>query len=464
MGSLFVGATRPLCRYPLGGRAASAAFHFTVTGAHINTGGTSPGRPGGHLRWPQHRPHALARVPPHHIASCRAASKTLGPGGGGAAEEPPPTVDISSRLKALQSARVVYGSAASIGHAQEGHPESNERVPAILRALEDANLTPRARGPEVMELTGVRPARASQVAAVHTPAYVRGLEKVMERAADEGLIYVDGSGPTFATPTTYTDCLQAAGTGLAVVDCVVAASEAYGKAPAGFALVRPPGHHAVAAGPMGFCLVDHIAVAARHCQLRHGLQRVLIVDFDVHHGNGTNDIFFHDPDVLFLSTHQKGSYPGTGRMEEVGEGPGEGYTINLPLPGGAGDAAMAATMEHVIAPAALRFRPDVILVSAGYDAHYEDPLAGLQFTTGTYYRLTKGIQELAQQLCQGRVVFFLEGGYNLRSLSNSVADSFRALLGEGSLSSQLDDPLVLYEEPENSVKDAITQLRSLHSL
>jgi acetoin utilization deacetylase AcuC-like enzyme len=161
---------------------------------------------------------------------------------------------------------------------------------------------------------------------------------------------------------------------------------------------------------------------------------------------------------------QAGSYPRTGKMEEVGEGAGEGTSLNLPLPGGSGNETMSYVFEEVIVPAAQRFKPDIILVSAGYDAHFEDPLAGLQFTTGTYYQLAKGIKELASELCGGRCVFFLEGGYDLRSLSNSVAESFRAFLGDASLSSKLDNPAVLYDEPSIIARQAIDKVKSLHSL
>ncbi|KAF6167179.1 hypothetical protein GIB67_029817 [Kingdonia uniflora] len=361
-------------------------------------------------------------------------------------------------------ARVLYCVSPAMGHNQESHPESHFRVPAIISALEKMELTPKFRGSEVIELQNFKPASVEDIASVHAKAYVYGLEKAMSRASREGLILIEGSGPTYATATTYQESLIAAGAGISLVDAVVVASKVSKNPPVGFALIRPPGHHAIPKGPMGFCVFGNVAIAARHVQRVHGLKRVFIIDFDVHHGNGTNDAFYEDPDIFFLSTHQDGSYPGTGKIDTIGQGNGEGTTLNLPLPGGSGDAAMRSVFEEVIVPCAQKFKPDIILVSAGYDAHALDPLAGLQFTTSTYYMLASNIKQLARELCGGRCVFFLEGGYNLKSLSYSVADSFRAFLGEPSLASQFDNPAILYEEPSAKVKQAIQRVKHIHSL
>ncbi|KAH9626514.1 hypothetical protein KSS87_003293 [Heliosperma pusillum] len=330
----------------------------------------------------------------------------------------------------LASTKVIYSVAPAVGHNQESHPESNLRVPAIASALEQMKLTPKAMG----------------------------------KASDQGLILIEGSGPTYATSSTFQDSLIAAGAGLAVVDSVVAASRYSAEPPVGFALIRPPGHHAIPKGPMGFCVFGNIAIAARYAQRVHGLKRVFIIDFDVHHGNGTHDAFYEDPDIFFLSTHQDGSYPGTGKINEVGRGQGEGASLNLPLPGGSGDFAMRTVFDEVIVPCVQNFKPDIILVSAGYDGHVLDPLASLQFTTGTYYMLAASIKQLAKEVCGGRCVFFLEGGYNLKSLSYSVADSFRAFLGEASLASEFDNPAILYEEPSTRIKEAIRKVKAIHSL
>ncbi|CAM0950033.1 unnamed protein product [Alopecurus aequalis] len=368
----------------------------------------------------------------------------------------------------LRDTCVLYCASPAMGHNKESHPESNKRVPAIVDALEKLELTPKHRGSQVLEIQNFYPASLDDVARVHSRTYIIGLEKAMSRASDEGLIFIEGTGPTYATHTvmlyTFQESLLSAGAGITLVDSVVAASKLGPSPPLGFALVRPPGHHAVPEGPMGFCVFGNIAVAARYAQHQHGLKRVMIIDFDVHHGNGTCDAFYDDPDIFFLSTHQLGSYPGTGKMNLIGQGSGEGTTLNLPLPGGSGDYSMRCAFDEVIAPSAQRFKPDIILVSAGYDAHVLDPLAGLQFTTGTFYMLAASIKELARELCGGRCVFFLEGGYNLQSLSSSVADTFRAFLDEPSLAPQFDDPAVLYEEPTRRIKEAIEKVRHLHSL
>ena len=208
-------------------------------------------------------------------------------------------------------------------------------------------------------------------------------------------------------------------------------------------------------------MIGNAAVAARHAQKR-GFQRVLIYDYDVHHGNGTNDIFHSDPNVLFISTHEDGSYPGTGKITDVGSGEGIGATVNVPLPPGSGDKAALRAFEEIVTPAAARFKPDFIIVSAGYDAHWRDPLAGLNFRTGTYHRLCAKLKELANELCGGRIVFLLEGGYDLIGLSEGVADSFRALLGEASTDTGTIPGL--RDEPDDKVRKVLNEVKALHQL
>ncbi|KAL8477525.1 hypothetical protein ACS0TY_029713 [Phlomoides rotata] len=265
----------------------------------------------------------------------------------------------------LLSSKVIYSVAAAMGHNKESHPECNSRVPAIVDALAKMGLTSEHRGTEIIELGKVKPARVEDIASVHERAYVSALEKAMDQASEQGLILIEGSGPTYATSTTFQESLLAAGAGISLLDAVVAASKVRKDPPVGFALVRPPGHHAVPTGPMGFCVFGNVAIAARYAQRAHGLKRVFIIDFDVHHGNGTNDAFYDDPDIFFLSTHQDGSYPGTGKIHQIGRGDGEGSTLNLPLPGGSGDTTMRDVFDEVIVPCAQRFKPDIMLVSAG---------------------------------------------------------------------------------------------------
>ncbi|BBM96870.1 protein MpHDAC1 [Marchantia polymorpha subsp. ruderalis] len=364
----------------------------------------------------------------------------------------------------LVDSKVIFSAAPAYGHNKEGHPECKARVSAIMKALDQAGLADESRAKEILRLDVKNMASVEEVATVHNMSYVKGLREIMDKAREEKLILLDSTGPTYATENTYREAMMGAGASLAVLDHVVAASRETSTPPVGFALVRPPGHHAIATRPMGFCVFGNVAVAARHAQRVHGLQRVFIIDFDVHHGNGTNDIFYEDPNVYYLSTHQVGGFPGTGKIDEVGEGKGEGTTLNLPLPGGSGDEAMSAVFDEVIVPAAQRFKPDIILVSAGYDAHYLDELAGLQFTTGTYFRLASHIKQLAGDLCAGRCCFFLEGGYDLKALSNSVVESFRAFVGDKSMAHRLDNPAVLYDEPSILVRQVIDEVRSIHSL
>jgi acetoin utilization deacetylase AcuC-like enzyme len=338
----------------------------------------------------------------------------------------------------LRTSKLIYATSPALDHARDGHPESNARVPAILDALLAANLTPERRPGELAFLADFRPASAEDVMTVHTKNYVQGLNMLAQTRAP---LDIDAS-PTYLTKSSYAAALNGVGAALALVDAVVLAGKmrenddaltGSGKlAPAGFGLCRPPGHHALPRGAMGFCLFGTVAAAAKHAQRKHGLKRILIFDFDVHHGNGTNDIFRADPSVLFISAHEDGGFPGTGKASDVGDGDGVGATINVPLPPGSGDHAAMAVFDEIVVPAAARFKPEMILVSAGYDAHWRDPLAGLHYRTGTYHRLSERLKALADAVCGGKCVFLLEGGYDLTGLSEGVADSFRALLGETS--------------------------------
>ncbi|HEX29514.1 TPA: histone deacetylase, partial [Candidatus Poribacteria bacterium] len=195
-----------------------------------------------------------------------------------------------------------------------------------------------------------------------------------------------------------------------------------------FCAIRPPGHHALKSRAMGFCLFNNVAIGARYIQRKYGLSKVLIVDWDVHHGNGTQAIFYDDPTALYFSTHQYPFYPGTGSREERGIGKGEGYTVNVPLPAGSGDEEYVRIFEEILRPKAIQFDPDFILISAGFDPYEDDPIGGMRVTPEGFAELTKIVKEIAEECCEGRLVSVLEGGYNLEGLAESVEAHILALM------------------------------------
>jgi acetoin utilization deacetylase AcuC-like enzyme len=255
--------------------------------------------------------------------------------------------------------------------------------------------------------------------AVHPEDYVRSVREMSESGG--GAFDLD----TVASPGSWNAALHAAGGACALTEALVA-----GEAPLGFCGLRPPGHHAEPTRAMGFCLFDNVAVAGRHAVDSLGVERVFILDWDVHHGNGTNDIFHSDPAVLFASIHQSPLYPGTGPLSDVGSGDGEGYSINLPVPPGSGEATWLSLVEHIVVPAARAFDPDLILVSAGFDAHRDDPLADCRLETGSFAAMALHVRALGEAVGApaGGV---LEGGYDLAALASSVAASLEALAEGG---------------------------------
>lgn len=327
-------------------------------------------------------------------------------------------------------------------HNSSGHPENVERFRHFDR-LESAPFADRLLRLEA------RSALEEELHGVHPDAYLRALRDAISR----GPGYIDYA-PTYVTPASYKAALAAAGGTLQVVEAV-----ARGEASAGFALVRPPGHHATPTRAMGFCLVNNIAVAARRVQ-QLGFRRVMIIDFDVHHGNGTQAVFESDPDVLYLSTHQSGIYPGTGYLNETGIAEGAGTVINLPLPAGAGDRAFAEIFDRVVGPAAERFRPRFLLASAGFDAHWADPLAELQLSCSGYYHLGLALADLARRLAEGKLVFVLEGGYDPEALAGSVLGVLAAVAGLPAPS----DPLGPGRHPEPSVDSVLRNALAIHGL
>jgi acetoin utilization deacetylase AcuC-like enzyme len=333
----------------------------------------------------------------------------------------------------------------SLQHHDPTHPENAARVPAIMRAIEASPIAAQTT------LKEHPPASLESILRVHSPRYVQALERAMAEAPG----YIDPA-PTYITRESFECARLAAGGAVRAVEAALTEGT-----PFTFALGRPPGHHATPTQAMGFCLFNNVAIAARHAQAL-GQGRVMIVDFDVHHGNGTQEAFYGDASVLFVSSHQHGIYPGTGALNETGQGPGRGFTLNLPMPYLAGDVAFERIFARVIAAAAERFRPGFLLVSAGYDAHWRDPLAGLQLTTGGYFKIVRWLRAIAEQHCQGRMALILEGGYDLDALASSVVASLCALTD----AEAAPDPLgpAPYPEPLNEVEALVSRLRSAHGL
>ena len=292
-----------------------------------------------------------------------------------------------------------------------GHPERAERLDAVRRGLREADL-------ESKLIAGVpRAATTEDLLRVHTEEHVMNVARTRSH-------HHRFDPDTAAGPRSYEAALLAAGSVVDAVERVMA-----GEAERAFCAVRPPGHHAEADRAMGFCLFNNVAVGAAHA-LARGLKRVLIVDWDVHHGNGTQAIFYEDPRVLYVSSHAYPFYPGTGALDEMGEGAGTGFTVNLPLPNGTGDRQYARLYRDLVAPIANAYAPELVLVSVGFDPHALDPLAGMALTERGFAELTDVCLGVAEWASQGRAIFVLEGGYDLGAIALSSAAVVRRLLGE----------------------------------
>lgn len=297
-----------------------------------------------------------------------------------------------------------------------GHPERPERYDAVVHALDAAGLT--------RALTRLKPRAASEdeVALVHTHRYIELAAREIRAGRSEL-----STGDTNVSAKSYDVALEAVGGVLNAVDAVIE-----GKADNAFCAVRPPGHHARQDRGMGFCVFNNIAVAARYAQKKHGLGKVLIADWDVHHGNGTQDIFFEDGSVFFFSTHQWPWYPGTGPASETGNGPGKGTTMNRPLPAGSGKKEIFEVYKEDLRRAAHSFAPDLVMISAGFDSRLGDPLGDFTLVDSDFAELTRLLLELAGEYAGGRLVSVLEGGYNLSGLASAAAAHVEALVGTGS--------------------------------
>jgi acetoin utilization deacetylase AcuC-like enzyme len=313
---------------------------------------------------------------------------------------------------------LLFGHPSSLEHDTGfGHPERPDRIRAIETALEELDWLgfERREGPV---------AQLDQLLAVHPPEH---LDAVRELSARGGEFDLD----TPLSPGSWEAALHAAGGACALVESLLGGGERVG-----FSALRPPGHHAEAARAMGFCLFANVAIAARYALDSLGAERVLVLDWDVHHGNGTNAIFHSSSEVLFASIHQYPFYPGTGPLEDAGSGEGEGYSLNLPVPSGAGEGVFCSLVEHVVLPAARQFAPDLVLISAGFDAHGDDPVGGCSLESSTYAELTR--QALSLGAPVGAV---LEGGYDLVALAESVALTMKALETGGEAAPHAMEPV-----------------------
>ena len=296
----------------------------------------------------------------------------------------------------------------------QGHPERPDRLRVLLELAHSLN-------PAAFQLLPPRPAAKSEIELCHAPNYVDLIEstaKLRQYALD---------GDTVTSQESFRIALLATGGFLRLLDSIAA-----GESSNGFAMVRPPGHHALRNRAMGFCLFNTIAIGARYLKNVHGAKRIAIVDWDVHHGNGTQEAFYDDPSVLFVSTHQYPFYPGTGGIAEVGEKAGTGYTVNVPLPSSCGDAEYLRVFKDVVIPALARFAPEWILVSAGFDPHRRDPLAGMNVTEDGFSMMSRALLQQAETYCGGKIAFVLEGGYDLVALKSSVAGVLETLQQPGS--------------------------------
>lgn len=290
------------------------------------------------------------------------------------------------------------------------HPENKERLISIISHLKKTGMLDR------LEMIQPRKAQASEIQYVHHRDYI-------EKARGHSEMKLQLDPDTIMSRDSYEVALLAAGGAITAVDAV------HDTVENSFALVRPPGHHATPGRGMGFCIFNNVAVAARHAQ-KMGMKRVLIVDWDAHHGNGTQEAFYDDPSVLYFSTHQYPHYPGTGWMDEVGKGEGMGYNINVPLPEGTDDAGFIAAFEEILLPAALEFAPDIVLVSAGFDASAGDGLAQMKMSAGGFAMLASMVRSISKESCAGRLAAVLEGGYNIVLLPQCIASVLDVFMGK----------------------------------
>lgn len=333
----------------------------------------------------------------------------------------------------------------ALAHTKSGHPENEVRIRQILPFLGESGIL------GDLHLLQPKLATIQQLRRIHSASLI---ERIREVATTGGGIL--DHGDTYATAQSFELARLAAGSTIAAIDEIMA-----GRAKNGFALVRPPGHHAEFNRISGFCLFNNVAAAARQAQAAHGVKRILILDFDVHHGNGTQDIFYDDDSVMFISTHlflPRMFYPGTGDLQELGNGFGHGYTVNVPLKPNVGDEGYGRILSELIQPLARLFRPELILVSAGYDAHWQDPLAMAGLSLTGFAHISQHLVNLANELTDGRILFVLEGGYQVQALSYGILNTLYALLGQD----KIEDPMGVMPQPEEDITHLLHHLKRHH--
>lgn len=321
---------------------------------------------------------------------------------------------ISKKSGSSPKTGLIYSEIYLEHDTGKNHPESPERLKAIINHLKEKGL--------FSKLTLIEPSPVSLewITTIHTPEYVREVEQ----SCRDGKKYLDSADTVISIRSYEIACLSAGGV-LKAIDAVM-----NGEVRNAFCAIRPPGHHALKNKAMGFCLFNNVAIGARYIQKKYKLSKVLIVDWDVHHGNGTQDAFYDDPTVLYFSTHRYPFYPGTGSEKEKGEGKGLGYNINVPLPTGCGDKEYIKAFAEKLKPKALEFNPDFVIISAGFDAHKDDPLGGMKLSASGFAEMTKIVKEIAEKCCQGRLVSVLEGGYSITGLADAVSSHISVLKEE----------------------------------
>ena len=331
-------------------------------------------------------------------------------------------------------------------HNLPNHPEHAGRIEAVWAQMESTGLIDR------FSCLSPTPITDEQVLSVHTQEL---LDQLLWVSQQDKIVRIDPD--TYALPSSETIARLSAGGVIKSVDAIL-----NGQAENAMAIVRPPGHHATPTRSMGFCLLNNVAIGARHAQNQYDLKKVLILDYDVHHGNGTHDAFYADESVMFISIHQSAFYPGTGRITEMGEGEGKGYTMNIPIDGGHGDEAYKIIFDEVIWKAVEQFKPALMLISVGFDAHWVDPLANMRLSLSGYDHLARECIKMANAVCDRKIVFVMEGGYDLKALAHGWQNIAHALLGDDELSDPYGNaPSSL---PTNEIQPIIQHLRQLHNL